>query len=193
MVSFAETVPSSSNGPMGHVPGNSCAISVVNSIGDHSLGFNEQLTLAVFKLQHSLDRVVNRIDALESMLTIQSVSDTVTMASVWWTALQFAFLQKCLQTEQSTRSSAVSNWLFPELNSKTTAFVIAWPVIVFFALNYVKQIRKKWFTLSGHNSWCNNPFPGHFPISFYKVTQMASYCILTDEHVLLNYWIDFTI
>lgn len=68
---------------MGHVPGNSCAISVVNSIGDHSLGFNEQLTLAVFKLQHSLDRVVNRIDALESMLTIQSVSDTVTMASVW--------------------------------------------------------------------------------------------------------------
>ncbi|XP_017485250.1 PREDICTED: acyl-CoA-binding domain-containing protein 5-like [Rhagoletis zephyria] len=51
-----------------------CAISYGNSgsATDHSLGFNEQLTMAVFKLQHSLDRVVNRIDALESVLTLQS-------------------------------------------------------------------------------------------------------------------------
>lgn len=57
---------------------NSCAISYGNSGNstDHSLGFNEQLTMAVFKLQHSLDRVVNRIDALESVLALQSVRES---------------------------------------------------------------------------------------------------------------------
>jgi len=40
---------------------------------EDSLGFNEQLTVAVFRLQHSLDRVVNRLDVLENVLCKQSV------------------------------------------------------------------------------------------------------------------------
>lgn len=47
--------------------------------------------MAVFKLQHSLDRVVNRIDALESVLTLQSVSeqDQFNLSSSIWAQLAF--------------------------------------------------------------------------------------------------------
>lgn len=129
---------------------NSCAISYGNSGSstDHSLGFNEQLTMAVFKLQHSLDRVVNRIDALESVLTLQSVRETQ-IASIRAIELlidsltDYLFSQKCLEKDRSTRAGAISKWLFPELSGRTTAFVIAWPLVLFLALHYVKQIRKK--------------------------------------------------
>jgi len=39
---------------------------------DYSIGINEQLALAVIRLQQSMDQVVNRLDALESMLTRDS-------------------------------------------------------------------------------------------------------------------------
>ncbi len=39
---------------------------------DYSIGINEQLALAVIRLQQSMDQVVNRLDTLESMLTRDS-------------------------------------------------------------------------------------------------------------------------
>ena len=36
---------------------------------EYSIGINEQLALAVIRLQQSMDQVVNRLDALESILS----------------------------------------------------------------------------------------------------------------------------
>lgn len=109
-----------SSGPA--LSSNVCKYNLAVSTSGDTLGFNEQLTMAVFRLQHSLDQVVTRIDTLESVLSRPP---------------------KRGDQERSAPASGLSKWLFPELSGRTSAIVIAWPLIVFFLINYVKQIRKK--------------------------------------------------
>ena len=95
------------------------------------LDFNEQLAVAIFQLQNSLDRITNRVHKLEQQQQQQQQQVTIR------------------QQQQSSISGINDNnqnnngWPFRELRPQTTLFILTWPMAVFFLLNYLQRIRKK--------------------------------------------------
>ncbi|KAH9517863.1 Acyl-CoA binding domain containing 5 [Dermatophagoides farinae] len=96
------------------------------------LDFNEQLAVAIFQLQNSLDRITNRVHKLEQQQQQQQQQVTIRQ-----------------QQQQSSISGINDNnqnnngWPFRELRPQTTLFILTWPMAVFFLLNYLQRIRKK--------------------------------------------------
>ena len=89
-----------------------------------SLGFNEQLAVAIFQLQNSLDRITNRVRKLEQQ--------------------QVTIIKQQEDQQQSSSSSSSGNkWPLSELRPQTAIFLLTWPMAAFFILNYLQRLRKK--------------------------------------------------
>ncbi|XP_054161756.1 acyl-CoA-binding domain-containing protein 5-like isoform X2 [Oppia nitens] len=90
-----------------------------HNLHEYSVGINEQLALAVIRLQQSMDQVVNRLDALEAMLSRNS------------------------RTTQSREVNTKSTlWPFKELRPQTAAVLLVWPLIVQLVLQYIRHRRR---------------------------------------------------
>ncbi|XP_027203256.2 acyl-CoA-binding domain-containing protein 5-like [Dermatophagoides pteronyssinus] len=87
-----------------------------------SLGFNEQLAVAIFQLQNSLDRITNRVRKLEQ---------------------QQVTIIKQQEDQQQSSSSSGNKWPLSELRPQTAIFLFTWPMAAFFILNYLQRLRKK--------------------------------------------------
>lgn len=85
---------------------------------DYSIGINEQLALAVIRLQQSMDQVVNRLDALEAMLTRESRT----------------------KTSFNNKSKI---WPFEELRPQTALVLLVWPFVTQWIIHYIQNKRKK--------------------------------------------------
>ncbi|CAG2109598.1 unnamed protein product [Medioppia subpectinata] len=85
---------------------------------DYSIGINEQLALAVIRLQQSMDQVVNRLDALESMLSRET------------------------RTKPSPKRQKSSIWPFEELRPQTALVLIVWPFVVQLIVQYIQHKRR---------------------------------------------------
>lgn len=126
--SFAASRKVAANGPSVQTTlassNSNCAISYGNSgsATDHSMGFNEQLTMAVFKLQHSLDRVVNRIDALESVLSLQSVSEEPDRAFVQLALTNWSSIGVCCSFTLIDSPVDCFSSIYAEMSSRERSF-----------------------------------------------------------------------
>ncbi|CAG2183456.1 unnamed protein product, partial [Oppiella nova] len=84
---------------------------------DYSIGINEQLALAVIRLQQSMDQVVNRLDALESMLSRET-------------------------RNKSSPKNKSSVWPFEELRPQTALVLLVWPLVVQWIVQYIQFKRR---------------------------------------------------
>jgi acyl-CoA-binding protein len=85
---------------------------------DYSIGINEQLALAVIRLQQSMDQVVNRLDTLESMLTRDS------------------------RTRSSPQKKS-NLWPFEDIRPHTIFVLLVWPFVAQWIVHYIRQKRRK--------------------------------------------------
>ncbi|KAI1283012.1 Acyl-CoA-binding domain-containing protein 5 [Halotydeus destructor] len=82
--------------------------------GDRRTGdVNEQLTLAVFRLQQSMDQVVNRVDSLENRL------------------------------RTTGRPAKSTWWPLKELSPTTTAFLVLWPFVAHLLISAIRERRRQ--------------------------------------------------
>ncbi|KPM03739.1 hypothetical protein QR98_0021730 [Sarcoptes scabiei] len=91
-----------------------------NLIEDNKLlSFNEELTLTIFQLQRIVEQMSNRIKTIETKLSDVKRSDEI------------------------NARNPKKGWPFQELSTRTTLFLVGWPVACFFLMNYLNRLRKK--------------------------------------------------
>jgi len=80
---------------------------------------NEQIAVAVLRLQQSMEAVVNRIDSIETRLGPSSPNRSISKANnpKWWP--------------------------FPDLSPTTAAFIVLWPFAAQLLITYVRNRNKR--------------------------------------------------
>jgi len=105
---------------------------------------NEQIAVAILRLQHSMEQVCLRLDSIENRIQRPSDNRVSFSLQLCMSVGSDKRFSSSIQTRTETgKKDLTSWWPFDNLSPTTTAFLLAWPFVTHFLIERLRDRQHK--------------------------------------------------